>query len=88
MAQNRYVKDYRLVETVDERGRIRTDYEYIGDAYYYAQGPERAASARKRALLLCGLGWLFCVGGMLPNSRGMHALYVSLPRPAHGPRKP
>ena len=79
MAQNRYVRDYRLVETVDERGRIRTDYEYIGDDYYYLRGPETALKARRTALAVCGVGWAALLGAMLPNSGGMRVLYVSLP---------
>ncbi len=33
VSRNRYVGDYRLVESIDERGRIRTDFEYIGATY-------------------------------------------------------
>lgn len=79
MAQNRYIKDYRLVETVDERGRIRTDYEYIAEPWYYENGPEWPRRAKKTALLLCAAGWLAFLGALLPNSRGMHTLFVSMP---------
>lgn len=79
MAQNRYAKDYRLVETVNERGRIRTDVEYIGAPYYYAAGLTSAMRARRMCIALCTAGWLALVGGMLPNSVGMHRWYVSMP---------
>ena len=79
MAQGKYIKDYRLVETVDERGRIRTDYEYIGADYHYARGLPAVRPIRRRALGAALVGWLAFLGGLLPNSRGMHALYVSLP---------
>ena len=35
MTVNKYVGDYMLVEDVDEKGRIKTTAEYIGDDYYY-----------------------------------------------------
>lgn len=79
MPQNRYAKDYRLVETVNERGRIRTDVEYIGGPYRYAAGLNAAMRARRLCIALCAAGWLALVGGMLPNSEGMHRWYVSLP---------
>lgn len=79
MAQNRYVKDYRLVETVDERGRIHTDYEYIGDSYYYLRGAETARKEKRTVLTVCLAAWLAFVGALLPNSGGMHTLWVTLP---------
>ncbi len=79
MARRKYIKDYRLVETVDERGRIRTDYEYIGAAYRYACGPEAAKRERRLVLAACAVGWLAFLGGLLPRSAGSHVFYISLP---------
>ena len=67
MARRKYLKDYRLVETVDERGRIRTGYEYIGPDYRYARGLETALKARRQALAACGAGMLAFLGGLLPR---------------------
>ena len=79
MARRKYIKDYRLVETVDEHGRIRTDYEYIGASYRYACGPETAKKERRRALAACGAAWLAFVGGLLPRSAGSFVFYIALP---------
>lgn len=79
MARKKYIKDYRLVETVDERGRIRTDYEYIGTEHRFARGPETARRARRRVLIACGIGWLAFLGGLLPRSAASFTMYVTLP---------
>jgi len=79
MARNKYVKDYRILESVDRRGRIKAESEYIGEKYYFTSGQETARRQGKRALALCALGWLFFVGAMLPSSGGMRTVYVSLP---------
>ena len=79
MAQNRHIRDYRLVETIDERGRIRTDYEYIGNDYYYLRGAEAVIRDRRTARIVCAAAWAAFVGGLLPNSGGMRTLWVSMP---------
>lgn len=79
MAQNRYIKDYRLLETVNERGRIRTELEYIGDDYYFVRGLAAVRKDRKLVFPVCAAAWAALIGGLLPNSAGMHTLYVSLP---------
>ena len=79
MARKKYIKDYRLVETIDERGRIRSDYEYIGDGYVYVLGADAVRREKKTLLILIAVGWLAFVGALLPSAAGMHALYVALP---------
>lgn len=79
MARKRYIKDYRLIETVDERGRIRSDYEYIGADYRYVLGAEAAGRERRLLLALWGAGALAYVGALLPRSGGMTAVYAALP---------
>ena len=79
MARKRYIKDYRLVETMDARGRIQTSYEYIGPAYGYVLGPEAVRREKRRVLRLLVLGWLAFVGALLPDARAMHGAYVALP---------
>ena len=78
MAINKYVRDYRLVETVDERGRLRTVHEYVGAAYVYTDAAAFAA-AKRTAGVLCALGWLCFLGAMLPDSMAMRRLYIALP---------
>lgn len=79
MAKGKYIKDYRIVESLTSRGRIRLEPEYIGEPYVFATGWASARKIRNLALLLCGAGWLSFIGALLPNSAGMRTLYVSLP---------
>lgn len=79
MARKKYIRDYRLVETVDERGRIRSDYEYIGADYVYCRGADAVRRDKKAVLCAVIVGWLAFAGALLPPSAGMHAVYVALP---------
>lgn len=79
MAKNRYIKDYRIVETVNERGRIRSDYEYIGQPYYFAAKADRIRRAKKSLTALCVLAWIAWICAMLPDNTAMRTWYVSFP---------
>ena len=79
MARNQYAKDYRLIETVDERGHIHIDYEYIGVPYSFVQSPEQVRRELRLRGVLCLLGWCWFLLAMLPNSQAMRTWYVSLP---------
>ena len=79
MARNKYIRDYRLIETVDERGRIRSDYEYIGGDYVYVLGADAVRREKMILLAAIAVGWLAFVGALLPDAAGMRALYVVLP---------
>lgn len=79
MSRNRYVKDYRLVENVNERGRIKTTYEYIGEDYYFAADAGTVHAARKRLAVVCLIAWIAFIGALLPVSVAGHTLYVTLP---------
>ncbi len=79
MSRNRYVKDYRLVETVSESGRIKTSYEYIGREYVFAGDPKQVARDKKIALALCPLLWALFIGAMIPRSEATRSLYILLP---------
>ncbi len=79
MSRNRYVGDYRLVERINQRGRVQTDYEYIGAAYVYAEGTSAATAALKRALAACAVGWLAFVGALIGPSAASKTLWVILP---------
>lgn len=79
MAKNKYARDYRLLETVDQRGRIHTDYEYIGRPYRFDQGEEQARRELRLRLIVCVAGWMGWLAAMLPNSRAMRTLWISLP---------
>ena len=79
MARNKYIKNYRLLESIDERGRFRVDYEYAGDYYRFAAGADAARRGIGRTLALCLLGWASFLGALLPQSTAMRTIYVSLP---------
>lgn len=79
MAKGRYIKDYRIVESLNERGRIRLDTEYIGAPYAFVCGLEKARKSHLLCLGLCLLGWLAFLGALVPNTAGMRRLYISLP---------
>ena len=79
MARGKYVKDYRIVESINSRGGIHLETEYIGEPYVFTKGRETAKKSRNASAALCLLGWLAFIGAMLPNSAGMRTLYVSLP---------
>ena len=79
MARKKYIRDYRLVETVDERGRIRSDYEYIGEDYFYALGTDAVRREKRTHLVLIAVGWLAFFGALLPSAAATRTIYVALP---------
>lgn len=79
MARKRYIRDYRIVETVDERGRIRSDYEYIGKHYVYLLDAETVRREKRRALLCVFAGWAAFIAALVPNAAPMRAVYAALP---------
>ena len=79
MSRNRYVGDYRIVESIDARGRVKSDYEYIGAPYVYAGDATAVKAARSRVALCCAVGWAAWLSALIPISAAMRALYVALP---------
>ena len=79
MSRNRYVSDYRIVESIDERGRIRSDYEYIGPPYHYAGSAETVRAARRGVTACCIAGWAGYIAALLPLSTATRTPWVSLP---------
>ena len=79
VSSKKYVKDYRSIDTVDSKGRLHTEYEYIGGAYYFC---EDAGTVRRKAILLaalCGAGWLFWLLPLLFNNGAMRLPFISFP---------
>ena len=79
MARKKYARDYRLNESLDERGRIRTEAEYIGVYYRYVSGTEAARSALKTLLGMTVLAWALFLCSLLPHSTASLTMYVMLP---------
>ena len=52
MARNKYSRDYRLVEEFTSDGRVKTGYEYIGDAWTFKNDISGVEGEKKKALWL------------------------------------
>lgn len=78
MSRNRYVGDYRIVESIDGRGRVKSDYEYIGAPWVYAGDAATVKAARSRVALCCAVGWAAWVAALIPVSSAMRSLFVAL----------
>ena len=78
MSRNRYVGDYRIVESIDGRGRVRSDCEYIGAPWVYAANGRTVKAAMRRVAACCAFGWLAWAIALLPLSAAMRALAVAL----------
>ena len=78
MARRKYLKDYRIVETLNKRGGIQTCSEYIGQTFHFRDAAE-AERMKKTLPILCVLGWLAYIAALLPNSSAGSTAYVSLP---------
>ena len=78
MAIDRYSKDYRLNDSLDERGRIRTEAEYIGKHFRFRRSGA-ARQAAKKTLALCVLAWIGFLAALYPVSDVGRALYAVLP---------
>ena len=77
--KGRYSRDYRLSETFDERGRVRVDYEYIGEDWHFVSEPEVIAREKRLSILLSVSGWAAFIGALIPVNAAMHRLYIALP---------
>ena len=73
----KYARDYRLSDTVDERGRIRTETEYVGGAYGYAD--RDAPKTLKKLTLLSAIAWGLTLLPLFPSSTAGLSIWVMLP---------
>ena len=64
---------------MDERGRLRVGYEYIGRYYVFAGGTKAARAGKKRMVRLCVVCWAAFFTALIPVSKAMHTIYVSFP---------
>lgn len=78
MAKKKYVRDYEISETIDEKGRVRSVPVYVGSYFCFCD----AAAAKKSGRLLApaaALGWLAYIMALwLPSGAGK-LMYVILP---------
>lgn len=79
MARRRYIKDYRLIQSVNEHGRIVTDYEYTGDDYRYLLPADELRREKRLAAVLCAVGLAVFIAALIPFSAAMRRLYIAIP---------
>ena len=79
MAKNKYSRDYRLIEEFSERGRVRTDYEYIGNPWYYSADSNIVEEEKKKALRYVLFASAAFIAALIPYSGMMHKLWIALP---------
>ena len=79
MAVDKYSRDYRLIDSVDSRGRIHTETEYIGENYGFVKGESTARAAAKKMIIFCFFAWLAFLAALSLPSSAMKTLYVALP---------
>lgn len=79
MVTRKYLKDYRLEDSLDERGRLRTRAVYVGGDYVFSM-PQRAGKRQRWTILLLNVAcWLLFFGALLPSSTASYTLYCVLP---------
>ena len=79
MANRRYIKDYTLTHSVDNKGRYRTGAEYTGDLFTFQLPLSLVHQAGKKAAVACGLAWAAWLGSLFLNTGAMRCFYISLP---------
>lgn len=79
MSSKKYVKDYRSIETVDSKGRIRKEYEYIGGSFIFLEAAEVVRRRAKLLAVLCAAGWIFWLLPLLFPNGAMRLPFISVP---------
>jgi hypothetical protein len=79
MVSRKYIKDYKLEDSLDARGRIRSKAVYIGGDYGFERPDQATAKAKWTVLGLNLIAWLLFIGALLPNSLAARTMYCVLP---------
>lgn len=79
MAKGKYNRDYRLIEEFRENGRVRTDYEYIGDPWFFRLDEKTVAKEQNFSLLFVLLAAAAFIIPLIPYTGMMHKLWIALP---------
>ena len=77
MNAKKYLKDYRVEESVDERGRVIKEAVYIGGDYVFT--PPVPTIDKRIIMCLSVLSCLAFVGALIPLTRAMQLVHVILP---------
>ena len=79
MISRKYLRDYKLSESVTPGGRIRTDAVYVGDDWFFTAGAEALRREKRLLAGLAGLGWALWLAALLPPVRCARAPWAQLP---------
>lgn len=79
MASRKYVKDYKLNHTVDAKGRLKSEPEYVGAYFVFTDKLGTVKQQAFKSLIACGGAWVSLLGSMLLNTGAMRLINVSLP---------
>ena len=79
MAKNKYSRDYRLIEDFRADGKIRTDYEYIGDKWVFKHDEAFVRGESRKALGLIIFAAAGFITALIPATGMMHRLWIALP---------
>jgi len=79
MSQRKYLKDYKLIHTVNEKGRISSEPEYVGDYFVFQGNDDEAKAGGKKVLTLSLAAWICFFSSLLLNNGAMRLYWVSLP---------
>ena len=79
MVSKKYIGDYRLEDSLDARGRLRSTAVYIGGDYGFADPAQACQKARLCALWLQLSAWLLFIGALFPKSAASRAMCCVLP---------
>lgn len=79
MLSSKYVKDYRMDTSVDDRGKTREEMVYIGPLYCWDMPEEVFYRLKRQYLAGSILAWLVFVASLWPYSEISRIWYVILP---------
>lgn len=79
MASKKYIKDYDLVETEDEKGRIRKTIAYHGEYFGLNLEASRIKQLKQQFVLFFVLAFGLHIGAGFINNPGLYKMYIALP---------
>ena len=77
MSSKKYLSDYRIEETTDTKGRIRSEAVYIGGDYILS--PPVSTGEKRLIICLSVLTWLAFIGALIPVTNAARLTHVMLP---------
>ena len=78
MSNKKYLSDYSLEQTIGPRGRVVSEYRYIGSRYSVSPGGLSAGRVKASSVLLAAAVAVF-IAAMIPSSSSMRRFYILLP---------